>query len=116
MHVNGLANKFCEDDASVLTSARAQLAPIWDAKPCIAMPVFSSGQTVLQPPDTYRGLGSADLIYAAGGGIMGHPDGAAAGVESLREAWAAAMAGEDLDMRAARHPRLARALSQARGE
>lgn len=115
MHVNGLANKFCEDDESVIASARAQLSPMWDDKPCTAMPVFSSAQTVLQPPETYRRLGSADLIYAAGGGIMGHPDGPAAGVESLREAWTAAMAGTDPDEHARSHPPLARALSQARG-
>lgn len=115
MHVNGLANKFCEDDESVIASARAQLSPMWDDKPCTAMPVFSSAQTVLQPPETYRRLGSADLIYAAGGGIMGHPDGPAAGVESLREAWTAAMAGTDPDEHARSHPPLARALAQARG-
>jgi ribulose-bisphosphate carboxylase large chain len=115
MHVNGLQNKFCEDDDSVMVSARAQLTPMWPDKPCTAMPVFSSAQTVLQPPETFRRLGSADLIYAAGGGIMGHPDGPAAGVESLREAWTAAVAGEDLDARAASHPALARALAQARG-
>jgi ribulose-bisphosphate carboxylase large chain len=116
MHVNGLRNKFCEDDDSVMVSARAQLTPMWTDKPCTAMPVFSSAQTVLQPPETYRRLGSADLIYAAGGGIMGHPDGPAAGVESLREAWTAAIAGEDLDARAATRPALARALAQARGK
>jgi ribulose-bisphosphate carboxylase large chain len=116
MHVNGLRNKFCEDDDSVIVSAKAQLTPIWADKPCTAMPVFSSGQTVLQPPETLRRLGSADLIYAAGGGIMGHPDGPAAGVESLRDAWAAAIAGEDLDARAASRPALARALAQARGQ
>jgi ribulose-bisphosphate carboxylase large chain len=115
MHVNGLSNKFCEGDDSVMVSARAQLAPMWADKPCTAMPVFSSAQTVLQPPETFRRLRSADLIYAAGGGIMGHPDGPAAGVESLREAWGAAMAGEDLDARAATRPALARALAQARG-
>jgi ribulose-bisphosphate carboxylase large chain len=115
MHVNGLSNKFCEGDDSVMVSARAQLAPMWADKPCTAMPVFSSAQTVLQPPETFRRLGSADLIYAAGGGIMGHPDGPAAGVESLREAWGAAMAGEDLDARASTRPALARALAQARG-
>ena len=38
-----------------------------------AMPVFSSGQTGLQAHDTYAALGCADLIYAAGGGIFGHP-------------------------------------------
>lgn len=115
MHVNGLSNKFCENDDSVILSAKAQMTPIWDEKPCTAMPVFSSAQTVLQPPETWRRLGSADLIYAAGGGIMGHPDGPAAGVESLREAWIAAMAGIDLDEHAKAHPGLARALAQARG-
>ena len=115
MHVNGLSNKFCEDDDSVIVSAKAQLTPMWADKPCTAMPVFSSAQTVLQPPETYRRLGSADLIHAAGGGIMGHPDGPAAGVDSLREAWAAAMAGVDPDAWAASRPALARALAQARG-
>jgi ribulose-bisphosphate carboxylase large chain len=115
MHVNGLSNKFCEDDDSVIASARAQLAPLWPDNPCTAMPVFSSGQTVLQAAGTWARLGSADLIHAAGGGIMGHPDGPAAGVESLREAWVAAMAGTDPDTHAATRPGLARALAQARG-
>jgi ribulose-bisphosphate carboxylase large chain len=78
------------------------------------MPVFSSGQSVLQAPETYRRLGSADLIYAAGGGLMAHPDGVAAGVASLREAWEAAMAGEDLDVYARSRPALARALAAFR--
>jgi ribulose-bisphosphate carboxylase large chain len=115
MHVNGLANKFCESDDSVVSSARSLLEPMWPEKPCIAMPVFSSAQTVVQPPETYRRLGSADLIYAAGGGVMGHPDGPAAGVLSLREAWVAAIAGEDADAYATTHPALASALAQARG-
>ncbi|MGC4043950.1 MAG: RuBisCO large subunit C-terminal-like domain-containing protein, partial [Armatimonas sp.] len=91
MHVNGLQNKFCEDDDSVIASAQTCLTPLFPDKPCIAMPVFSSGQTTKQPTETYRRLGSADLIYAAGGGIMGHPDGPAAGVAALREAWASAI-------------------------
>jgi ribulose-bisphosphate carboxylase large chain len=114
MHVNGLSNKFCEDDESVIASARAQLQPIWQDKPCTAMPVFSSGQTVLQAADTFRRLGSADLIHAAGGGIMGHPGGPRAGVESLRAAWDAAMSGTDADVKAADHADLALALEQAR--
>ena len=74
------------------------------------MPVFSSGQTVHQPPDTYRALGSVDLIYAAGGGIMAHPHGPAAGVTSLREAWDAAIAGIAPTDYARDHPALAAAL------
>ena len=83
---------------------------MFDAKPCIAMPVFSSGQSAVQPPETYRRLGSADLIYTAGGGIMAHPDGPAAGVASLRESWEAALAGIDANEYAKTHPALAAAL------
>lgn len=110
MHVNGLDNKFCEPNDSVIASARTCLTPMFDDKPCISMPVFSSGQSAVQPPETYRQLGSADLIYAAGGGIMGHPDGPAAGMESLRESWRAAMTGVPLSDHAAKHPSLAKAL------
>ena len=110
MHVNGLANKFSEDDASVLASARACLTPMFPDKPCLAMPVFSSGQTARQAPGTYEGLGSHDLIYAAGGGIMAHPDGPAAGVGSLKQAWEAAISGIPLSTHATSKPELARAL------
>lgn len=110
MHVNGLANKFSESDDSVITSAQSLLAPMFAHKPCVTMPVFSSGQSAVQPPETYRRLGSADLIYAAGGGIMAHPDGPGAGVRSLREAWDAAIAGIDAHEYARTHPALARAL------
>jgi len=111
MHVNGLQNKFAEGDDSVIESARTCLTPMSDASPCIAMPVFSSGQGVRQPPETLARLGSDDLIYAAGGGIMGHPDGPGAGVDSIREAWVAARQGVPLDTHARAHPALARALS-----
>lgn len=110
MHVNGLDNKFCEDNESVIASARACLTPIFDDKPCIAMPVFSSGQSVKQAAATYEALGSADLIYAAGGGVMSHPGGPGKGVESLREAWAAAIDGVSLSERARNHPALREAL------
>jgi ribulose-bisphosphate carboxylase large chain len=107
-HVNGLRNKFCESDESVIASARECLTPMFEVpgRGCEIMPVFSSGQTAAQAPDTYRLLGSADLIHAAGGGIMGHPNGVAAGVRSLREAWEAAVAGVPLADYARSHPDL----------
>lgn len=114
MHVNGLMNKFSESDDSVIVSAKSLLTPMFSNKSCIAMPVFSSGQTVVQPPETHRRLGSADLIYTAGGGIMAHPDGPAAGVQSLRDAWDAAIAGIPADDYARGNPALARALEQSR--
>lgn len=57
------------------------------------MPVFSSGQWAERAFDTYEALGSADLIHAAGGGIMAHPGGVAAGVTAMRQAWEGALAG-----------------------
>jgi ribulose-bisphosphate carboxylase large chain len=113
MHVNGLANKFFEDDDSVIRSAQECLRPMFPDKPCLAMPVFSSGQTVRQAPGTFAALGSTDLIMTAGGGIMAHPDGPGAGVRALRDAWDAAVAGVPLADYAREHPALARALETA---
>ena len=110
LHVNGLDSKFAEGNESVIASAQTCLTPMFATKPCLAMPVFSSAQTVRQPPATFAALGSPDLIYAAGGGVMAHPDGPAAGVASLRGAWDAAMAGTPLDTYALDHAPLARAL------
>ncbi|HVW84217.1 MAG TPA: ribulose-bisphosphate carboxylase large subunit family protein [Bryobacteraceae bacterium] len=108
MHVNGLDNKFCESDESVIASAKECLRPMFPAplRGCEIMPVFSSGQTARQVPGTYAALGSTDLIFACGGGIMGHPDGIGAGVRSLRQAWAAAVEGIPLPEYAKEHPEL----------
>ena len=113
MHVNGLDNKFAEDDASVVASARTCLTPLFPAKPCLAMPVFSSGQTVRQAHGTFAALGSTDLIVTAGGGIVAHPGGPGAGVAALREAWEAAVAGIDLSDYARERPALAQAIGAA---
>ncbi|SIO31494.1 ribulose-bisphosphate carboxylase large subunit family protein [Vannielia litorea] len=110
MHVNGLRNKFSEGDASVVASALSVGTPLWDDKPCVAMPVFSSGQTAVQAAETFRRVGHADCIHAAGGGIMAHPDGPEAGVASLREAWEAARSGVAAEDYAASHPALKGAL------
>ncbi|MCZ4345425.1 ribulose-bisphosphate carboxylase large subunit family protein [Devosia neptuniae] len=111
MHVNGLANKFSESDESAIASAKACLTPMFQDKPCLVMPVFSSGQTVQQAAGTYAALGSVDLIHTAGGGIMAHPGGPAGGVAALRQAWDAAQAGIEANQYAADHPYLAHTLS-----
>ncbi len=79
------------------------------------MPVFSSGQSARQVPDTFRALGNGssgcvDLIYACGGGILAHPQGASAGVRSLHQAWEAAAAGIPLPEYALQHAELRTAL------
>jgi ribulose-bisphosphate carboxylase large chain len=111
MHVNGLMNKFCESDDSVISSACALLTPLMPDRPAVVMPVFSSGQSAVQAHGTWAALGTPDLIYAAGGGIMAHRGGPAAGVRSLRDAWDAAMAGVSLEAAAKDSPALAAAVS-----
>lgn len=111
-HVNGLRNKFCESDESVIASARACLTPMFPppAAGCEVMPVFSSGQSARQAPDTFKALGATDLIYACGGGILGHPMGIAAGVRSLQQAWEAAVQNIPLVTYANTNPELKSAL------
>ena len=114
MHVNGLDNKFCEPNDSVIASARACVKPMFSrlGKGFEVMPVFSSGQWAGQTVETFRAFGSNDLIYACGGGIMAHPDGVAAGVASVRQGWEAAQAGKSLEEYAADHPELRLALAR----
>ncbi|WP_298829082.1 ribulose-bisphosphate carboxylase large subunit family protein [uncultured Piscinibacter sp.] len=109
LHVNGIRSKFWESDESVIRSARACLAPWAGVKPM--MPVFSSGQWAEQAPDLWAALGSTDLMHLAGGGIIAHPDGIAAGVASLREGWEAARSGVPLAEYAKTHPALRAALA-----
>jgi ribulose-bisphosphate carboxylase large chain len=108
LHVNGIRSKFCESDASVIESAQSLLAP-WAGVQKI-MPVSSSGQWAGQAPDLFAALGSDDLMHLAGGGIIGHPDGIAAGMASMREGWEAAKAGVSIQAYAESHPALRRAL------
>jgi ribulose-bisphosphate carboxylase large chain len=110
MHVNGLRNKFCEADDSVIEAARACLTPMLGGY--TIMPVFSSGQWAGQAPDTYEALGSVDLMYLAGGGIIGHPSGPAAGALSLRQAWEAATSGVSLESYATTHSELREAMEK----
>ncbi len=112
MHVNGIANKFQEDDDSVITSARACMTPMFTDKPCTIMPVFSSGQTVRQAAPTWERLQSTDLIFLAGGGLFAHPGGIAAGVSALRLSWSAAIEGVPLDVAAKTHRELREALEK----
>ena len=109
LHVNGLRSKFWEPDESVIASARACLAPWAGHAP--VMPVFSSGQWAGQAPEMFGALKSIDVMHLAGGGIIGHPDGPAAGVRSMRQGWEAAVAGIDLSDYAAGQPALAAAIA-----
>ncbi len=99
LHVNGLANKFTENDAIVAEAALSVQSPVsrHASPPHIAMPVYSSAQTIWQIDPARSVLGNDDFIFCAGGGIMSHPGGPADGVSSLRDAAAAARQGVALE-------------------
>ncbi|MET0394008.1 MAG: ribulose-bisphosphate carboxylase large subunit family protein [Chitinophagaceae bacterium] len=105
LHVNGIQNKFWESDDSVVASMEACLSPLFGGYSIL--PVVSSGQWGGQAFETYRRVPTVDLLYMAGGGIMAHPMGAAAGVNALQQAWQAAVQGWDIAKAAAHYPEFA---------
>lgn len=110
LHTNGLRNKFTESDDSVVASARACLSPMLGGYE--VMPVLSSGQWAGQAAESYERIGSVDLMYLCGGGIMAHPGGASAGVASVRQAWEAALSRVPLAEYARDHVELRQALER----
>ena len=113
MHVHGLHGKFAQADAEVIASAHHCLAPLADPADVAdrVLPAFSSGQWAGTIPATLATVPSGDLLFMAGGGILAHPQGPRAGVLSLRQAWAAASAGQSLADAARDAPELRAALA-----
>jgi ribulose-bisphosphate carboxylase large chain len=110
LHVNGIQNKFWESDDSVVVSIEACLTKMYDHK--TVLPVVSSGQWGGQAFETYRRTKTVDLLYMAGGGIMAHPMGAAAGVMALQQAWKAAVDGLRLEEAAKIYPEFAESVKK----
>lgn len=113
LHVNGIKSKFWEPDESVIDSALSCLTSFSGVRP--VMPVFSSGQWAGQAPDLYNRLKSVDLMHLAGAGIIGHPGGISAGVQSMREGWEAAISQVPVNQYAETRPALAAALEKFGG-
>ena len=113
MHVHGIGGKFSDAAQEVKASARRCLQPLAADAPDdgdIVMPAFSSGQWAGTLPVTLDAAGSADFMFMAGGGILAHPDGPAAGIASLRQAWDAVRLGQTLESAASSKGELAAAL------
>jgi 3-oxoisoapionate-4-phosphate transcarboxylase/hydrolase len=94
LHASGLGSKFYETDDEVATNIRSLLEPLGDT--VTPVPTLSSGQNVTTPELTFAAVPSTDVLMLAGGGVAAHPDGPAAGVQSLRQAWTAAVDGVPL--------------------
>jgi ribulose-bisphosphate carboxylase large chain len=111
MHVHGLQGKFSQPDAEVIASAHDCYTPLTDGADDCVMPAFSSGQWAGTVPATWAAVQNDDLLFMSGGGILAHPGGPAAGVASIRQAWAAAREGVALADHARQAPELAAALA-----
>jgi len=113
MHVHGLQGKFSQSDDEVRISAGDCLTPLADPddRDDRVMPAFSSGQWAGTLPATLETVPSADLLFMAGGGILAHPGGPTAGVQSLRQAWQAVKARQSLVAAATSAPELRDALA-----
>lgn len=115
MHVHGIGGKFVDAADEVESAARRCIAPLAadktdaDADDRI-MPAFSSGQWAGTLPRTFEAVGSSDFLFMAGGGILAHPDGPVAGVQSLRQAWDAIAGGQSLPAWVRKAPELGAAL------
>jgi 2,3-diketo-5-methylthiopentyl-1-phosphate enolase len=74
-----------------------------------SFPVPSAGIHPGLTPVLFNDFG-LDSVINAGGGIHGHPDGAAGGARAFRQAVDAAVTGEDLENYAEKYPELQKAL------
>jgi 3-oxoisoapionate-4-phosphate decarboxylase len=109
--INGIGAKYWEPDDSFLRSFHDVTTPLLSDDDR-ALPVVGSGQWGGQAPETFaRNGGSVDLLYLGGGGIMGHPGGAGAGVRAIRQAWEAAVVGIPLAEYARDHAELAQSIA-----
>ncbi|WP_134702721.1 ribulose-bisphosphate carboxylase large subunit family protein [Ammoniphilus sp. YIM 78166] len=110
LHTNGLNNKFSEDNETVANAIQDSLTPFLGGYPI--MPVLSSGQWAATAIPTYQAVPTTDVIHLAGGGILAHPEGIAAGVLSMRQGWEAAVKGISLESYSQTHPELSAAMQK----
>lgn len=108
VHVGGFRSKFYVSDDETADAVAAVRAPLFDGHP--ALPVVSSGQWAGTAQVTWDRTGTDDLLVLAGGGMLGHPDGPASGLRSIRSAWQAVAGGVPVEQAAETDADLRRAL------
>ncbi|HEX4985399.1 MAG TPA: ribulose-bisphosphate carboxylase large subunit family protein [Burkholderiales bacterium] len=110
LHVGGFNSKFYETNEEVGRSIRDCLTPLFGGYR--VMPAISSAQWAGSAVDIYAATNTLDVIHLAGGGIIAHPGGTAAGVRSMQQGWEAATAGIPLAQYAQTRPELRAAIDK----
>jgi ribulose-bisphosphate carboxylase large chain len=113
LHVGGFNSKFYETNDEVGSSITDCLTPMFgDYR---VMPAISSAQWAGSAIDIHAATRTVDVIHLAGGGIIAHPGGTAAGVRSMQQGWEAALAGASLGDYARTRPELQAAIEKFGG-
>ena len=113
LHVGGFNSKFYETNEEVGRSINDCLSPMFgDYR---VMPAISSAQWAGSALPIYAATKTIDVVHLAGGGIIAHPGGTAAGVLSMQQGWEAALAGASLNGYAETHPELRAAIDKFGG-
>jgi ribulose-bisphosphate carboxylase large chain len=113
LHVGGFNSKFYETNEEVGRSINDCLNPMFgDYR---VMPAISSAQWAGSALPIYAATKTIDVVHLAGGGIIAHPGGTAAGVLSMQQGWEAALAGATLDSYARTRPELRAAIEKFGG-
>jgi ribulose-bisphosphate carboxylase large chain len=113
LHVGGFNSKFYETNEEVGNSINDCLRPMFgDYR---VMPAISSAQWAGSALPIYAATKTIDVVHLAGGGIIAHPGGTAAGVLSMQQGWEAALAGASLQGYAKSHPELSAAIDKFGG-
>ncbi len=113
IHVGGFNSKFYETNEEVGQSIIDCITPIFaDYR---VMPAISSAQWAGSAPEIYAATNTVDVIHLAGGGIIAHPSGTAAGVRSMQQGWEAALGGVALNKYAETHEELREAITKFGG-
>jgi 2,3-diketo-5-methylthiopentyl-1-phosphate enolase len=90
-------------------TAQLLTLPLHQIKP--SLPIPGGGIHPAAAVQIIRDLGN-DVLFAVGGAIQGHPDGATAGAKAMRQAVDAAVAGVPLAEAARQFPELAKAVER----
>jgi ribulose-bisphosphate carboxylase large chain len=101
LHVGGFNSKFYETNDEVGKSIIDCVTPMFGgshvSRTYRVMPAISSAQWAGSAPEIYAATNTVDVIHLAGGGIIAHPGGTAAGVRSMQQGWEAALKGVALE-------------------
>jgi len=107
LHIGSVEGKFYYNTQETQQTIAALRKPLHHIKP--TMPVSSAGNRPANIGVSIRTLGN-DMMFLAGGGIHGHPDGSTAGAKAMMQAAKAALTGMSLEEAASKNPELKRAL------